>query len=141
MVWFLYFVYFTDFIKIMIINHLVLFHYRWAIPIIAEIFRIGGVKFIYLHKKLGITKGVLSSTLQALQERKYIRKNPGYGHPLRPEYIIHGDARSIANNCQELIDGLRKVDLSHLLKAKWNLPFLMVISHKSFRFSEIKISN
>ena len=122
----------------MIINHMVLFNYRWAIPIMAEIYRNIGVKFIYLHKKLLINKGVLSKTLQVLRDASYIQKNPGYGHPLRPEYIINKHAKIIAGKCRKIYETLVDAKLQHLLTSKWNLPVIMVMQDKSLRFSELK---
>ncbi|WP_457919917.1 winged helix-turn-helix transcriptional regulator [Candidatus Lokiarchaeum ossiferum] len=122
----------------MIISNIILLHYRWAIPIIAEIFRNNGVKYIYLHKKLKINKSVLSKTLQVLEESNYIKKNPGYGHPLRPEYIINENAFFISEKCRNLYDSLIEMNMQHILATKWIVPILLVIQNKKLRFSEIK---
>lgn len=117
-----------------------LFHFRWTIPIIAEIQRHKGVKYIFLHKRLKINKGVLSNTLQKLIEKNYIKKNPGYGHPLRPEYIMHENGIQTAMWCLEFYDKLLETNLSHLLKSKWNFPVILSFKNKKLRFSEIKVN-
>lgn len=122
----------------MIINNIILLHYRWAIPIIAEIYRNSGVKYIFLHKKLNINKSVLSKTLQILGDHNFVQKNPGYGHPLRPEYVIHTNASVIAKKCQNLYDSLSDAQIKHILATKWMIPILLVIQDRKKRFSEIK---
>ena len=124
----------------MLIPHIHLFHYRWAIPILAEILRNQGIKFIYLHKKLVVNKSVLSKTLQELIKNEYIIRNPGYGHPLRPEYILHQKSLSIAQSCLDLYNQLVDAEFLDLLKSKWNLPILSVLQLNQLRFSEIKQS-
>lgn len=122
----------------MIINHLILYHHRWAIPIIAQIHKNNGAKYIFLHKSLQISKAVLSDTLPILIEAGYIQKNPGYGHPLRPEYIISPSGKLIANQCLDLYESLKKEGLESLISSKWCLPLILVIAKDRKRFSEIK---
>ena len=46
-----------------------------------------------LQRRLDVTRDSLRRALDALIALGYVRRNEGYGHPLRPEYLIT-DARS-----------------------------------------------
>jgi DNA-binding HxlR family transcriptional regulator len=67
-----------------------------------------------------------------------IQKNPGYGHPLRPEYILQPKSEKITNKCHVFYEKLVKYNLGNLLKSKWNIPVLFILKDKKFRFSELK---
>ena len=65
-----------------------LFHHRWAVPVLAELHRTSGSRFVTLHRRLGIGRESLRRTLASLAEQDLVARNPGYGHPLRPEYVL-----------------------------------------------------
>jgi len=60
-----------------------LFHHRWAAPILAELHRSKGSRFVTLSNRLGLGRESLRRTLSALIDAGLVMKNPGYGHPLR----------------------------------------------------------
>ena len=63
-------------------------HHRWSLPVLAEIGRTRGTRFATLTGRLGVTGESLRRTLAYLQEEGLVERNPGYGHPLRPEYLL-----------------------------------------------------
>ncbi|MGH2451320.1 MAG: winged helix-turn-helix transcriptional regulator, partial [Candidatus Limnocylindria bacterium] len=65
-----------------------LFHHRWAAPVLAELDRSRGSRFVTLSNRLALSRESLRRTLTALIDAGLVMKNPGYGHPLRPEYIL-----------------------------------------------------
>ncbi len=65
-----------------------LFHNRWSVPILAELHRQRGSRFVTLARTLGMSRESLRRTLAALIESGLVGRNPGYGHPLRPEYVL-----------------------------------------------------
>ena len=46
----------------------VLFHHRWAVPILAELHGSGGGKFVTLVARLSISRDSLTNTLRAMTE-------------------------------------------------------------------------
>src|ERR1700742_3786009 len=70
-----------------------LFHHRWAPPALALLADRGGARFVELQRKLDVGRESLRRALDALIELGYVRRNPGYGHPLRPEYVITAAGR------------------------------------------------
>ena len=115
-----------------------LFHHRWAAPILAELHRTAGSKFVTLVHHLGISRDSLRWTLQALVESGWIERNPGYGHPLRPEYILTEAGARLAPLCGELMNALRRADLQDVGLRKWSMPLIYALLRESRRFGELK---
>jgi DNA-binding HxlR family transcriptional regulator len=110
-------------------------HHRWSLPVLAEIGRTRGSRFASLTGRLGVTGESLRRTLAYLQEQGLVARNPGYGHPLRPEYVLTETARRLAPRVGELraaIQGREEVALK-----KWSLPVLAELDEPR-RFSELR---
>jgi DNA-binding HxlR family transcriptional regulator len=122
----------------MSINDLIeLFHHRWAAPVLAELGRTRGTRFVTLTKRLGVGRESLRRTLQALIAQGLVARNPGYGHPLRPEYVLTKNGAPVSERCIRLLAALNG-DAEVALK-KWSLPLLAVLEPGS-RFSELRES-
>ncbi len=111
-----------------------LFHHRWAAPVLAELEREQGTRFVLLANRLGIPRETLSRTLTALIGAGHVGRNPGYGHPLRPEYVLTTAGRRLARRCLLLLDVLPDREVS--LK-KWTIPVLVAIGEGA-RFSDLR---
>src|SRR4029450_5423618 len=85
-----------------------LFHNRWSVPILAELHRQRGSRFVTLARTLGLSRESLRRTLAALTESGLVGRNPGYGHPLRPEYVLTRAGERIATACGPLVETLRR---------------------------------
>ena len=84
-----------------------LFHNRWSVPILAELHRQRGSRFVTLARTLGMSRESLRRTLAALIESGLVGRNPGYGHPLRPEYVLTTRGDRIASRSRPLVGLLR----------------------------------
>lgn len=115
-----------------------LFHRRWLVPALAALHLLQGAKFITLLNRLETSRTSLKQTLEEGATCGYIIKNPGYGHPLRPEYILTDAGRAIAPACVKLIDRLHTMDMEGVCLRKWSLPVLLAIRGKPARFGEIR---
>ncbi|MET0260336.1 MAG: winged helix-turn-helix transcriptional regulator [Gaiellaceae bacterium] len=111
-------------------------HHRWSAPVLAELGRTRGARFVVLVNRLGVGRASLQRTLAALVELGLVRRNPGYGHPLRPEYLLTPEGEEAAVRCARLlaaaVDG--KADV---LLRKWSLPVLFALRGNT-RFSELR---
>jgi DNA-binding HxlR family transcriptional regulator len=110
-------------------------HHRWSAPVLAELGRARGARFVVLVNRLGVGRASLQRTLAALVELGLVRRNPGYGHPLRPEYLLTPQGEEAASRCTRLlaaVDG--KADV---LLRKWSLPVLVALRGNR-RFSELR---
>ena len=115
-----------------------LFHFRWTVPVIAELYTLEGAKIVTLAVRLGISRSVLSSTLKYLIGNGFVAPNPGYGHPLRPEYILTASGQKAAVFCQELAGCTRDLGEKQLLRSKWALPVFFAVGEGEVRFSDLK---
>lgn len=114
------------------------FHYRWAVPILSELQRSDGAKFVTLLNRLGISRDSLQRTLEALIEAGWIMRNPGHGHPLRPEYILSGEGTPLAAASSKLLEEIKAQALEELALKKWSMPILFALRDAPLRFSGLR---
>src|SRR3954454_10446782 len=110
-----------------------LFHHRWASPALALLDERRGARFVELQRKLDVGRESLRRALDALIELGYVRRNEGYGHPLRPEYVITPAGRAEA----PLAARVSRAATRDTLLLKWAVPFLAQLSEPR-RFSELR---
>jgi DNA-binding HxlR family transcriptional regulator len=115
-----------------------LFHYRWAVPILAELHRQRGSRFVTLARTLGLSRETLRQTLAALIDAGLVRRNPGYGHPLRPEYLLTERGLAVGGSCRPLMGALGRRKLEDVGLKKWSMPILSVLAQQPRRFSELR---
>lgn len=114
-----------------------LFHRRWAVPILAELSRRDGAKFVTLVHSTGAAAGSVRATLDSLIELEWVTPNPGYGHPLRPEYLLTPNGAKLAPTCVRLDDALGALGLHEVALRKWSMPVLDSVSRAPRRFGEL----
>jgi len=115
-----------------------LFHHRWAVPVLAELHRRRGCRFVELSRGLGIAPESLRQTLAHLAELGLVERNPGYGHPLRPEYVLTGPGGPVGGRCARLEQEIAAAGAERAARRKWPLPALSVLADGSRRFSELR---
>ena len=67
---------------------------RWLVPLMAHVGAEEGARFAAMRARLGLSRSALAASLAQLQEAGWLRRNPGHGHPLRPEYILTAAGRA-----------------------------------------------
>ncbi len=112
--------------------------YSRNIPILAILFESKGSKFISLVNRLEISKDTLSRTLKTLIKRGFVKKNPGYGHPLRPEYILTPDGYELGKVCSLFLKSIKTCNNTQLLFNKWSLPILYSLNDEHLQFNKLK---
>jgi DNA-binding HxlR family transcriptional regulator len=103
--------------------------------VLAELERQRGSRFVTLSRMLGVGRESLRRTLASLIGQGLVVRNPGYGHPLRPEYTLTAEGRRVARRCVRLLallDGN-----AELVLRKWSVPVLVALTEPS-RFSELR---
>ncbi len=116
-----------------------LFHHRWAIPTLATLFELGGgAKFITLQRRLGASRDSLNRTLVALVESRLVARNPGYGHPMRPEYVLTTSGNQVAPACAALVEMLERFGIADVGLKKWSLPVAYALATAGGRFNRAR---
>ena len=115
-----------------------LFHNRWSVPILAELYRQRGSRFVTLARTLGLSRESLRRTLAALIEGGLVGRNPGYGHPLRPEYVLTRAGDRVAAACRPLVETLQRRHLEDVGLKKWSMPAVLALAGGPRRFSELR---
>jgi len=114
-----------------------LLHHRWALPIIVEIHQSDGAKFVTLVNHLKVSKDSLSRTLQALIALDLVIRNPGHGHPLRPEYVLTPGGMVLGDPALRLMRLLQDLKIEQVALRKWSLPVLLALLGGVERFSGV----
>jgi DNA-binding HxlR family transcriptional regulator len=112
-----------------------LFHHRWAPPALALLGERGGARFVELQRRLDVGRDSLRRALDRLIELGYARRNTGYGHPLRPEYVPTPRGRDAARIAANVL----AAGNADLLLRKWSVPVLAELGDGR-RFSELHAS-
>ena len=115
-----------------------LFHRRWAVPVLTELQTLRGAKFVTLAKTLGVGRETLRATLDDLVGQGWIIRNPGHGHPMRPEYVLTADGRRLAPCSGRLLATVRRLEIEPLALKKWTMPVTLVLGREPRRFSELR---
>jgi len=115
-----------------------LFHYRWAVPILAELHHTQGSKFVTLTNRLGVGRDSLRRTLDVLIARGWVIRNPGHGHPMRPEYVLTAAGLRLAPWCSRFTALMRALGIEEVGLRKWSMPIALALQRGLGRFSEIK---
>ena len=113
-----------------------LFHRRWNVPVLAAFHSEGtGLRFVVLVNRLGISRDSLKASLNALLDMSLVMRNPGYGHPMRPEYILTPGTEQLAAACHGY--GAATAD-DEIYTRKWTGPILLALAEGRSRFNEIR---
>ncbi|HRQ71857.1 MAG TPA: winged helix-turn-helix transcriptional regulator [Phycisphaerales bacterium] len=121
-----------------------LFHRRWCVPVIAEVHGAAesrdstGARFIGLMHRLSVGRSVLRDTVEFATAHGWMRRNPGYGHPLRPELVLTVRGARIGPACASLWGLLRRRCLEEIGLRKWTLPAVSAVGEGGGRFVEIR---
>ena len=79
----------------------------------------------------GLSRESLRRTLGALIDGGLVGRNPGYGHPLRPEYVLTRAGERIAGACRPLVEQLRRGNLEDVGLKKWSMPVVFALAEKA----------
>lgn len=113
-------------------------HFRWAIPVLSELQRTGGDKFVTLQNRLGVSPDALRRSLDSLIAADLIQTNSGYGHPMRPEYVITEQGQAFGKSSADLYDQLREFRIEKVCLNKWSMPTLVGVEAGNTRFNDVK---
>jgi DNA-binding HxlR family transcriptional regulator len=108
---------------------------RWAVPTMAMLYDRKGEKFVALWRGLGASQGGIRAALDEVMRRGWVVRNPGYGHPMRPEYVLTKRGQVAGEASSQIMRGLEGVQWKHL--SKWSLAILYLLRFGPYRFNEL----
>lgn len=112
--------------------------FRWSVPVLGALWRAGGGgRFVVLAQGLAAPRSTLSRTLNGLIAQDLILHNPGYGHPLRPEYLLTPFGEAVGPAAADLAERLARGNLESACLRRWSLPVLAAVAGGAGRFGEI----
>lgn len=112
--------------------------YRYAFPVLAELHRDQGCKFVTLIRRLEASDRAIRQALDYLIEIGWAMRNPGYGHPSRPEYILAPEGIIPGTEAMRIWDALVGWNEQSIALERWPLGVLSALGDESIRFSEIE---
>lgn len=113
-------------------------HHRWAIPVLDALHRETSLgRVAPLIHSLEVTRPSLRRTIDGLVELGFVRWNPGYGHPLRPELLLSDLGRELGPWCTRVLALADDSHARHVVLRKWALAVLAALHVGRERFGEI----
>lgn len=109
--------------------------FRYGLPVMAELSRAQGCKFVTLIRRLNASDRAIRQSLDHLIEIGWVMPNPGYGHPMRPEYILTEEGERIGARAERVWSELQETGIA---LERWPLLLLAQIEGGKCRFSELK---
>ncbi|SPJ27574.1 winged helix-turn-helix transcriptional regulator [Falsiruegeria mediterranea] len=107
----------------------------WALPILAHLHDGVPGRQAPLLSATGASRTAFAQSLAHLIEIALLERNPGHGHPLRPEFRLTPEGEIAA----QLAHRVHAVPGEHkaLLRRSWTLPILTTLNRPS-RFNVVK---
>jgi DNA-binding HxlR family transcriptional regulator len=111
--------------------------HRWLPYLLVEIARTDGARFVELLHRMGISRESLSRTLEGGISLGWIVRNPGHGHPLRPEYLLSETGKFAAVCASNILQAEQQSGLPPFSMNRWSRPIIHVIGEGERRYSAI----
>lgn len=111
---------------------------RWLVPLLAEMGAEDSARLAVLLRRLGLSRSALSRSIGELEARGWLSRNPGHGHPLRPEYLLTERGRAVAIWCEGVVATRRLLGLEPDDLGRWTLPLVRRLDRRWKRFSALE---
>lgn len=110
---------------------------RWAVALLADLAAHRGARFVELLHRLALPRDSLARTLNALGELGWVMRNPGHGHPLRPEYLLTPEGARLAAGAKSIAAAQIQLGLAPGALTRWGMPLVRTIGSSRARFNEL----
>ncbi|MBL0769794.1 helix-turn-helix transcriptional regulator [Sphingopyxis sp. DHUNG17] len=111
--------------------------HRWLVPLLADLAAHRGARFVELVHRLDLSRDSLTRTLAAAAALGWIARNPGHGHPLRPEYILTEAGTAAAARAATIAKAQAALGLPPGATTRWGLPLVAGIAAGHDRFNAL----
>lgn len=110
---------------------------RWMAAVLADLAAHEGGRFVELLNRLGLSRDSLVRTLESANAVGWVKRNPGHGHPLRPEYILTDSGQHMAHKAGRIIEAQSALHIPTGALSRWGLPIIHTISEGHQRFNDL----
>jgi DNA-binding HxlR family transcriptional regulator len=110
----------------------------WALPILASLNAGVPGRQAPLLAATGASRTAFAQSMDHLIDIGLLERNPGHGHPLRPEFRLTAPGKTAAELASKIQSLSRNTD-EDLLRRSWTVPVLATL-HRPRQFIEIKRS-
>ncbi|NIZ14178.1 winged helix-turn-helix transcriptional regulator [Phaeobacter sp. HF9A] len=108
----------------------------WALPILSSLHSGIAGRQAPLLAATGASRTAFAQSMDHLIEIGLIERNPGHGHPLRPEFRLTPLGAAAAATASKIGDIVAEEDWP-LLRRSWTVPVLTTL-HRPSHFNDIK---
>ncbi|MEM9426778.1 MAG: winged helix-turn-helix transcriptional regulator [Pseudomonadota bacterium] len=109
----------------------------WSLSILAHLHRGVPARQAPLMAATRAGRTAFAASLKHLVELALLERNPGHGHPLRPEYRLTEVGKDAARVAAQIVDAVPDEGQFAVLRRSWTVPVL-AITQTPQRFSRIK---
>nr|WP_321254527.1 winged helix-turn-helix transcriptional regulator [uncultured Ruegeria sp.] len=109
----------------------------WSLSILAKLHAGVPGRQAPLIAATGASRSSFTQSLGHLIELRLLEKNPGHGHPLRPEFRLTQSGKEMAEVASRIVKAVPDEKDFALLRRSWTVPILAVTQTPQ-RFSAIK---
>ncbi|MBL8324390.1 MAG: winged helix-turn-helix transcriptional regulator [Rubrivivax sp.] len=111
--------------------------HRWAVALLADLDAHRGARFVELVHRLALPRDSLARTLEAAVAAGWVMRNPGHGHPLRPEYLLTPLGKRLAAGALSIATAQVELGLGPGALTRWGMPLIRAIGPGEARFNEL----
>lgn len=111
--------------------------HRWLVPLLADLAAHRGARFVELLHRLDLSRDSLTRTLNAAAAQGWVQRNPGHGHPLRPEYILTEAGKAAAARAATIAAAQGAIGVPPGGTTRWSLPLVAGIGAGHDRFNAL----
>lgn len=110
-------------------------HHRWAVALLADLAAHRGARFVELLHRLALPRDSLARTLESAAAVGWVMRNPGHGHPLRPEYLLTKEGARLATGAESIAAAQAELGLAPGALTRWGMPLVRAIGAGHDRFN------
>lgn len=108
----------------------------WSLPILAKLHDGVPGRQAPLLTATGASRTAFGQSIEHLIKLGLLERNPGYGHPLRPEFRLTPTGQAAAEMAQNIL-AAPTTDEQRLIRRSWTVPVLITLRQPR-QFAEIK---
>ncbi|MBI1495233.1 winged helix-turn-helix transcriptional regulator [Halocynthiibacter styelae] len=108
----------------------------WSLPILSKLHDGVAGRQAPLLAATGAGRTSFGQSLEHLMDLNLLERNPGHGHPLRPEFRLTDPGKAAAELAYRVYSRTEAAD-QDLLRKSWTLPVLTAL-HSTGQFSVIR---